>query len=76
MRGPHSEKLCTDAITSGFPLRIPLKQEHSRHEAARYEEHLKEFPDRIERDNCVVEGAREEHLKNTARNRPSRQIVE
>jgi predicted flap endonuclease-1-like 5' DNA nuclease len=34
----------------------------TREDILRYEEHLKEFPDRIERDNWV-EGAREEHFK-------------
>ena len=34
----------------------------TKEDIVRFEEHLKEFPDRIERDNWV-EGAREEHFK-------------
>jgi len=34
----------------------------TKEDVLRYEEHLKEFPDRIERDNWV-EGAREQHFK-------------
>jgi predicted flap endonuclease-1-like 5' DNA nuclease len=34
----------------------------TREDVLRFEEHLKEFPDRIERDNWV-DGAREEHFK-------------